>query len=286
MPDAVRGVHERPSGRSRRSGSGSTTIAVLLPGALVVAFLVPGVYAAERGCPTRDQILARLVEVHPERGSRTTRFETAPPEALYGKAAGEIERSFVSRQGKTVQAVRVTEHSIETMWEALNDEPHHALDGYVPVRHSEVIEGTPRGTSRLLFQYFKKAGIGRWWVSRVEMNADLYRSSEGALWELYWKDVLDTVDPTRPPLDSVSSDMAPLKRSHGAWLLIPLAPSCTLVEYYNYTEPGGFVSLGQALLAKSSVRDTLDGIVRLADEHLPEPDPDAVFVRPDGSPLD
>ena len=254
----------------------------------VLGAIVLACSAARSGeCPSKQQILARVSEVGPERGSRTARFGAAPPTALYEKAAGAIGRSFVTREGKTVQGVLVTPRSIETMWKALNDEPHHALDGkYVPVRRSEVIDGTPRGTSRVLFQYFKKAGIGRWWVSRVEMNPELFRDSQGAIWELRWNEILDTVDPTQPPLDEVSRDIPPLEDSYGAWFLVPLGGSCTLVEYYNHTEPGGFVSLAQALLAKSSVRDTLDGLVRLADEHLPEPHPGAVFVRPDGSVLE
>ena len=255
----------------------------LLVGAIVLACLP----AHSGECPSKEQILAHVAEVRPERGTRTVRFGAAPPTELYEKAAGAIGRTFVEREGRTVQGVLVTPRSIETMWKALNDEPHHALDGkYVPVRRSEILSGTPRGQSRVLFQYFKKAGVGRWWVSRVEMNPELFRESQGAIWELHWKDILDTVDPSKPPLDAVSRDMPPLEGSYGAWFLVPLGESCTLLEYYNHTEPGGFVSLAQALLAKSSVRGTLDGLVRLADEHLLEPHPDAVFMRPDGTPLD
>jgi hypothetical protein len=258
-------------------------VVVVLP-----ALALASALAAAEPCPGEAAIRERLARLMPERGARTVQFGVAPPVELYERAAHEIDRSVVRREGKTVQGVRITARPIEILWKALNDEPHHAIDdgAYVPVRHSEVVEGTPRGPSRLLFQYFKKAGIGRWWVSRVEMSPELFRASEGALWELRWHDVIDSVDATRPPYNSVSLDTAPLERSYGAWLLVPLAPSCTLVEYFNHTEPGGFVSLAQALLAKSAVRDTLDGIVRLADEHLSEPHPDAVFVRPDGTPLD
>ena len=169
----------------------------------------------------------------------------------------------------------------------MNDEPHHAIDGdYIPVRYSEVIDGTPRGESRMLFQYFKKAGIGRWWVSQVEMSERLYKDSEGKIWELTWTDVQDELDASQPPMNMVSEEMPRIEGSYGAWFLVPIGDRCTLVEYYNHTEPGGFVSFAQGLLAKKSVRDTLDGIVRLADEHLPDPHPDSVFMRPDGSHLD
>ena len=256
--------------------------------ALAFALAPRVVLAAGEGCPGEAAIRERLAESGPQRAARTARFGVVPPVDLYERAAREIDRSFVKRDGKTVQGARVTARPIELIWKALNDEPHHALDdgAYVPVRHSEIVEGTPRGPNRLLFQYFKKAGVGRWWVSRVEMSPELFRASDGALWELHWHDVIDAVDPARPPYNAVSLDMPALERSYGAWLLVPLGSSCTLVEYFNHTEPGGFVSLAQALLAKSAVRDTLDGIVRLADEHLPEPHPGATFVRPDGTPLD
>jgi hypothetical protein len=239
------------------------------------------------GCPSKAGVLDRLAAVKTERGSRTVVFHSPPPTDLYEKAAAKQGQALAAKDGKTVWGVMVTDHPIEAIWKAINDEPHHAIDGeYVPVRHSEIIDGTPRGESRVLFQYFKKAGVGRWWVSRVEMNEELYRESEGKIWELTWHDIQDDVDATQPPLNSVSGTMTPLEDSYGAWLVVPIADRCTLVEYYNHTEPGGFVSFAQGLLAKKSVRDTLDGIVRLADEHLPAPHPDSIFIRPDGTPLD
>jgi hypothetical protein len=96
---------------------------------------------------------------------------------------------------------------------------------------------------------------------------------------------MDEVDASRPPINSVSSDLAPLEASYGAWFIVSIGDSCTLVEYFNHTEPGGFVSFAQGLLAKKSVRDTLDAIVRLVDEHLAAPHEEASFVRPDGTPI-
>ncbi len=255
---------------------------------LVAATLLDcGVAAAQPACPPKDEILGIVSSVNPDRASRTTRFHADAPIRLYERAAGNAGEAFAARDGKTVWGVIVTDRPVEAIWKALNDEDHHAIEGdYIPVRHSEVIDGTPRGESRVLFQYFKKAGIGRWWVSRVEMNGELYESSAGTIWELYWQDVLDSVDASQPPMNEVSQKLTAIRESYGAWFIVPLDRGCTLLEYYNYTEPGGFVSVAQGILAKRSVRDTLRGIVRLADEHVPEPHPDAVFVRPDGTPLD
>ena len=118
------------------------------------------------------------------------------------------------------------------------------------------------------------------------MSERLYKDSEGKIWELTWTDVQDELDASQPPMNMVSEEMPRIEGSYGAWFLVPIGDRCTLVEYYNHTEAGGFVSLAQGLLAKKSVRDTLDGMVRLADEHLPAPHPDSVFMRPDGSHLD
>jgi hypothetical protein len=259
-------------------------LTILLTACLAFA---PVVRAENVGCPGKDDVLDRLKSINPERGSRTVVFHSPPPTDLYEKAAAKPGQAFAAKDGKTVWGVMVTEHPIEAIWKALNDEPHHAIEGdYIPVRHSEVIDGTPRGESRLLFQYFKKAGIGRWWVSQVEMNQQLYKDSEGTIWELTWTDAQDEMDASQPPMNTVSEEMPALVASYGAWFLVPIGDRCTLVEYYNHTEPGGFVSFAQGLLAKKSVRDTLDGMVRLADEHLPAPHPDSVFMRPDGSHLD
>lgn len=256
---------------------------------LSVFFLIAAVEPARAtGCPGESEVLATVRSVDPALGSRTSRFHAEPPMELYRRAAGKVGKALADRDGKTVRGVMLVERPIELMWKALNDEPHHALDGkYFPVRHSEVIDGVPRGQERTVFQYFKKAGIGRWWVSRVTMNTALYEESAGKIWELYWEAVIDGVDTDREPIRSVAEDVAPLRESFGAWFLVPMNGSCTLVEYYNYTEPGGFVSFAQSLMAKSAVRDTLEAIVRLGDEHLSGPDPDGErFIRPDGSPLD
>jgi hypothetical protein len=255
---------------------------------LIAAHLAsPGAWAGEPGCPSKERVLERLEAIHPERASRTVRFHSPPPTELYEKAAAEPGQAFAAKDGKTVWGVIVTGHPIEAIWKALNDEPHHAIEGeYIPVKHSEIIDGTPRGESRVLFQYFKKAGIGRWWVSRVEMNQKLYGDSSGEFWELTWKDAQREVDPSQPPMNAVSDEMRSLDASYGAWLAVPLGEGCTLLEYFNHTEPGGFISFAQSILAKKSVRDTVEGVVRLAEEHIPAPHPDSVFIRPDGTRLD
>jgi hypothetical protein len=189
-----------------------------------------------------------------------------------------------THQGNRGYGSLVVPLPVERLWMAVNDEEHHA--GELPVRRSEVIGGTPRGASRTIFQYFKRWGIGRWWVSRVAMNRELFESSQGRLWELHWEARIDSVDTTKPPVSDVADKIKPLKKSSGAWLMVPLGGSCTLVEYYNYTDPGGALETAQRLLINRSIRSTLNALARLAEEHVEQPHEGPPFVRPDGSPID
>jgi len=219
-------------------------------------------------------------------GSRSTELGLEPPTKLYRKASREVGVPVIDRQGKKLLGVIVVPLAAESVWKAVNDEEHHALEGYLPVEHSEVIGGTPRGTSRLLFQYFSKFGFGRWWISQVEINTALFQKSEGRLWELRWEDGSDRYDTTQPPVGAVAEKVQRLKTTRGAWLFIPLSDSCTVIEYASWTDPGGALGLGHGLIAGGAIRDTLEAITRMAREHITEPHPEADFVRPDGSPFE
>jgi len=243
---------------------------------------------AGAGCPPRAELEQATHALDLARASRQARFGSALPSDLYGAAARRVGRAVAARDGDRAFGVLIVERPIELLWKALNDEDHHALDGrYIPVRRSQVIGGTPRGESRLLFQSFQQVGVGRWWVSRVWMNRDLYVSSQGRMWELVWEDRMAEVDPTKPPVGEVASELTGIKSSRGSWLLVPLAERCTLVEHFTWTDPGGFVGAAQWLLAKKAVRDTVEGVVRLADDHVQAvPHPGPPFVRPDGTPIE
>ena len=254
--------------------------------ALLVCALLLVVSPIRAECPSSGAVRETLAALDLDLASRATRFEAPTPEILFRKAIDKPGRPAVSRDGKQVQGALLIDRPLESLWKAINDEDHHALNGYMPVRYSEVVEGQPRGESRVVFQYFKQWGIGRWWLSHVEINAELFRKSKGSMWELYWEDVMEQADPTAEPISSVSSDIRPLVATRGAWLFVPLGSSCTFVEFYSWSDPGGALSVAQALIAKRTVRDTLNGVVRMAQEHIGEPHPDARFVGADGKPLD
>jgi len=265
-------IHEREGGLLRTRHVGAVIAAAVLVSA-------PGLGE----CPPAGAIEAQLRSLDLTAAYRTEEFDLQPPWDLYLKAAAKPDKVFVDRSGKLGQAVVVAHIPVEALWMAINDEDHYAEGDYLPVEHSEVIEGTPRGERRILFQYFKRSGVGRWWIDHVEMNSELFAQSDGRLWELRWWDLME--DRTADGLPEEFSDLglSPIKGSRGAWLMIPLSESCTLIEYVTVSNPGGFLNIANWFAAGHVIRENLEGLQRLATEHIPEPHPKSTFLRPDGS---
>jgi len=234
---------------------------------------------AGAACPAPQEIAAAVDKLD----LRGTVGADLPAE-LYREAARQPGRPAVARQGKQGFGVLVAELPVERLWMGIGDEEHHALE--LPVLRSEVIGGTPRGRSRRIFQYFKRWGIGRWWVSDVTMDAATYESSGGRLWQLRWRDAMDAVDRSRPPVSEVAGKIAPIRESRGGWLLVPLGRDCTLIAYSNLSDPGGAVGATQWILVPRTLRATLLGVTRLAGEHLDQPHDGPPFLRPDGTAIE
>ncbi len=250
---------------------------------LLVAVL-GAVPAAEASCPAPEEIQARLETLGLERGARTTRFESPPPLALYHKASRKVGKVETRRDGKKGFGVVVVPLPVEVLWSAINDEDAQDEGGYMPLKRSEIIGGTPRGVSRRVFMASERMGLGRWWVTRTVMSGELFEASDGALWEVVWDDDMKNVDRDRPPVDD-PPDLSPIKWSRGAWLLVPLEDDCTLLEHFTWSDPGGFVGLVQGLVLGRALRESIEGLVRLAAERYRTAPEGPPFVRPDGSPL-
>jgi hypothetical protein len=286
------------TGRAQRR---STTVGMLGTRAVFVRFVAAGLCAgrpvavlvifamcvgsAGAQCPPPDSIEATLQRLDLVEAYRSQELGQEPPWSLYRKAAKDPGRVVVDRDGNLGQAVLISTLPIEALWMAINDEDHYAEGGYLPVEHSAVVGGNSRGQQRLLFQYFRRAGIGRWWIDEVVMNRALFEASEGVLWELRGWDLMESHAESGPPAAFVGLDLAPIEESRGAWLLIPLGDSCTLVEYTTLSRPGGLLNLAQVLGSRLVIRETLEGTERLAREHIPQPHPGARFVKPDGTPI-
>jgi hypothetical protein len=253
-------------------------------GGLLALLSAGGPPMAGASCPAAPGVLARLDELDLERTARTTRFSTPPPSQLYGRAAREVGTLFTDRDGKKGFGVVVVELPVEALWSAINDEDAHDAEGYLPLARSEIIGGTPRGTSRIVFQAGERMGLGRWWVTRTVMSGELYETSGGALWEVTWQDDMEKVDRDRPPVDD-HPDLSPIEWSRGAWLLVPLSEECTFLEHFTWSSPGGFVGMVQGLVLGRALRESIEGMLRLAEERYQVPREGPSFVRPDGSPL-
>ena len=255
---------------------------------LLAVVLAPPAAAGQAGCPSPEKMRAQLAGLGLERAARTVKFEMPPPTELYEKACEQIGKPFNVRDGDKGSSVIVAEVPVAAVWKALNDENRHAEEGSpIPVKYSEVIDGAPGGESRLIFQWAKKFGLGRWWVSHVWMNRELYEGSQGRLWELQWENKSDEVDRDVPPMNSVSSDLEPVEFSEGAWLLVPLAESCTLVEYFNWSDPGGgVVGFTQPMIFSKGLRQTIAGMVELAEGYRVAASTGPAFKLPDGTSLD
>jgi hypothetical protein len=252
--------------------------------ALVALLLSPVPSAAQEVCPAAEEIRARIADAGVERAARTARFSTPPPRKLYEKAAGRVGEVIVDKDGKKGFGVVVVELPVEVLWRAINDEDAQDTKGYLPLSRSEIIGGTTRGTERRVFQAGEKMGLGRWWITRTTMSGELYEVSEGRLWEAAWETDARDLEPKRAPVDD-PPDLSPIEWSRGAWLLVPLDDGCTLLEHFTWSKPGGFVGLMQGLVLGKALRQSVEGMVRLAADRYRTPPGGPPFVRPDGSPL-
>lgn len=252
------------------------------PGVVAAALLTVSATAAWARCPAAEVTVQRLASLGLERASRTARFSVPVPEALYARAAREVGRVESSRDGDHGVAVAIVALPLESLWRAVNDEGEHAVGDYLLVNRSEIVAGTPRGLERTVFQAGSRMGLGRWWVTRTRMNADLFGASGGMLWEVTWD---GREQPEAPPVRD-PPDLSPVRSTEGAWLLARVDHGCTLVEHFSRSDPGGFVGVMQGLVLGRALRDAVAGMVDLAAARYLEPPSGPPFVRPDGDPLD
>ncbi|NIR58031.1 MAG: hypothetical protein GWO02_00165, partial [Gammaproteobacteria bacterium] len=188
-------------------------------------------------CPPTAAITERLEQLPLAAAARTERFGRPIPWELYARAAAAIDTPFPRREGQLIQGTMVSTQPAESWWMAINDDDHHEEGGYLPLRVSEVVRGLPGRSGRETLQYYRSAGFGRWWVNRLEFDADLFERSTGRLWQLSWRDVQERY-PEAPRLGAAIRAPA-VEETWGSWLLVELGESCTLVEYVASGDAGG-----------------------------------------------
>jgi hypothetical protein len=179
--------------------------------------------------------------------------------------------------------VTVFQESVEQVWVALNDEEDHG--GKMSLDVSAVLEGPEFGHGRLIFQSLDlpRPITDRYWITRISHGKAAYTASAGALWELSWVDEHKTATLAGTAYAHFEKRATPLDWTKGSWLLIPLSNGTTLVEYFIWSDPGGFIPPALASrFAPGQVLTTFESMESVVIEHLSKPVP-AGAVRPDGS---
>jgi len=203
-------------------------------------------------------------------------------EALAGELVSGVEVVEKVKAGKGY-AVGVFDIPVTVLWRAISDEDHHAE--FMAADVSKTVEGVARRDGHTLFQYMKMPIISdRWWVVRMNFNADLYASSGGQVWEVVWndrqkdQDLIDTLD------QDLIDQGVPIRWAKGSWLLVKLSESRTFVMYHTWSDPGGRVPVALGTrIAAGQVKSNLKEMTHFSQVHA-RSCPGA-FFRPDGSPL-
>lgn len=191
----------------------------------------------------------------------------AIPEKLYLEAAdGKVHTTLVSVPGvkaKKAVGVGVLDVSIERFWSAVNDDA--SKPAHTKLSFTEVLEGGLCGDRRLVFMYLPISMLSdRYWVVEAKKNLALQKASEGKVREMTWDSRHVEI-----PLGKRSRDYLPngmeIEFAKGAWWLTALDADHTLVEYWTWTDPGGYVPAGLASsFAAGGIKDTFAQMEKLA----------------------
>jgi len=227
--------------------------------------------------------LASLDKVADFRELRLASGAPLIPRTAYEKAAeGKPQAGLEYGEGYKAGKAWGVDVDIEHLWMAVNgvEEQDDYFDG---VDVSTVIRGDKRGTSRLLFQLAPiPLASDRWWVVEQHHNRKMYEASSGGLWEQSSKSV---ENPTLPDHVVAASERGiPIAWAESAWLLIPTDDGRTIIEYYTYNDPGGYIPTSLASrFATGAVKRYLADLE--AYGRIMEAKDRAGFVKPDQTPI-
>ncbi len=120
-------------------------------------------------------------------------------------------------------------------------------------------------------------------MTRVSHGKEAYKRSRGRLWEVSWSDVTKTYSLANTEYASYEEKGTPVDWTKGAWILIPLSDGRTVVEYFAWSDPGGYIPPAiAARLAPGQVLKTLEEMEQIVREQRKGPLPPKA-VKPDGS---
>jgi hypothetical protein len=212
-----------------------------------------------------DVLLERVAETQPY---RTHRIEGPLPTFSsddYRKAAqGKVVTGLFRVEGssnKVGYGVSGLDVGLDQLWAGLNSETQHV--DLLPVDYIEIIDGTPCADHR---QVLMTASIplitDRWWITQNTYNTAIHEASAGAMRELGWASPTDFANTALSPAAQTATDgLVAIGFSHGAWFMLALDPSHTLVEYHSWVDPGGRVPASAAsMFATAGIEDTFEAM--------------------------
>jgi hypothetical protein len=217
---------------------------------------------------TGEELNARVEETR-ELRAMSGMAADAPsiPASMYAEAAsGKVQTTLVSVPGvkaKKAVGVGVVDVPIERFWSAVNDDASKPL--YTKLSFTEVLEGGLCGDRRLVFMFLPVPMLtDRYWVVEAKKNLALQSASSGRVREMTWDSRKADVPHGKRARDFMHEGME-IEFAKGAWWLTALDDGHTLVEYWTWTDPGGYVPAGLASsMAAGGIKDTFEKMTELA----------------------
>ena len=215
---------------------------------------------------TPEAVEARLNEVSAYRANRLVDAPEISAEEYRNAALGKVPTGMVPVEGfsfKKAYGVRVFDLPIDTVWNALNDDRGKLT--HTKLSHAELINGAYCKSGRRVFQFLPLPLVSdRWWVSDFLFNDTIHQRSDGRVREMFWKSV-DHQTMTKKPSQEWMDKGIPVNFNEGAWFVVDIDGTSTLVEYYAWSDPSGYIpaSLTNSLAA-GGIKDTIDAVGKIA----------------------
>jgi len=217
---------------------------------------------------TTAQVEQRVEEIRSLRSLRITEGIPVIESSHYEVAARhEVSTDLQAVPGhkaKKAFGVVVLDAPIGRVWAAVNDE--NSKVEYTKIGFLEVLKGKACVSGRHVFQYLPVRFVtDRWWIVEQIANSELFDASGGRVREMRWTSVDD--EPSTSTSRTWSEKGMRIAYTQGAWFLVEIDPTHTLVEYYVWSDPGGSIPAGLASsFASGSISETLMTMERLAKD--------------------
>jgi len=216
-----------------------------------------------------SDIAGRLSEIQPLMVHRIAPNPPTIPATVWDDvAAGAIVTGVEALPGQRSRkgwGVALLDVPIDRLWWGLNDELHH--QELLGLGHVEVVSGAPCADGRQVMMMLPLPIVSdRWWVVENRYNTTLSDHSGQRVRELMWHDI---PNPQAAALSEAARaaivDATLVASNVGAWLLIDLNGTSTLVEYHAWSDPGGSLPAAAAsAIANASIAGTIEKMAEYA----------------------